>query len=235
MSTFLIHGEAGVGKTWLVGSMPPPVCILDLEGRARYLPHGPKVTWDPDAEGPPEPGDWTHCVVTATSYQKIENVYQWLQSGRHPFRSFGFDSISFAQKRFISKLAGTSQLKDYDWGEVLRVLETMIRDCCDLTLQERNPIEVVAFTAGTKTEEGRAKPLLQGALKDTCAYLFDVVGYLYLTQNVQDAQGPAVRNLLIQPSAGIVAKDNTGRLGGPVVLEPDLTRLHQLANNQEVA
>lgn len=225
----LVHGEAGVGKTWLLGSAPPPVCFVDLEGRSRFLPY-PKVRWDAKSEEPPTPSpDWTHAVVLGTEYSTIEKAFQWMQSGKHAFRSFVVDSLSFAQKRFIAKMAGTQQMKTDEWGEVLRVMEAMIRDCCDLPLQSHNTIELVAFSSGTKTEEGRTKPLLQGQLKDGAAYMFDAVGYMYLGQ---DGSGAATRNLLVQPNAGIVAKDNTSRLGGPVIVNPNLTQLHELINTE---
>ena len=224
--TFLVQGESGVGKSVLLGSAPPPVLIIDLEGRARYLPYGPKVTWDAEVDPPPEPdGTWTHCIVTTTKFKTLERVYQWLQSGKHGFRAVGIDSLSFAQKRFIADLTGTSALQTQDWGEVLRVLESLVRDYCDLTLSDYNTVEVVAFSAGTKSDVNRRIPLLQGALKDTAAYMFDAVGYLYLGQA---PDGSTTRSLLLEPSAGIVAKDNTGLLGGPVVSSPNLTSLHNL-------
>lgn len=225
--TMLCHGDSGVGKSWLLGSAPAPVLILDLEGRAKYLPYK-KVSWDISADAPPEyDGSWTHCVATTTKYKTLELVYQWLQTpGKHPFKSVCIDSLSFAQKRFIKDLVGTQGLQQSEWGEVLRMLETLVRDFCDLTIQEHLPTEVVAFSAGTKHEDNRQLPLLQGALKDTAAYLFDAVGYLYL--GMEAATGNTTRNLLLAPSAGVVAKDNTNLLGGPVVQNPSLTTLHAL-------
>jgi hypothetical protein len=221
--SLLLHGDAGVGKTRLSGTAQPPVLVLDLEGRARYLP-GKKIGWDVMTENPPEPGDWTHCIAVSTQFNVLERAYQWLQSGKHPFRSVVVDSLSFAQKRFISDLTGTQQLQESTWGEVLRVLETLVRDFCDLPLQPGNPVETVVFTAGTKSDGNRRIPLLQGALKDTAAYLFDAVGYLYLAP---DPSGGNSRQLLVEPQAGIVAKDNTDRLGGPVIVNPDLSVLTQ--------
>ena len=224
--TFLVHGDAGVGKSRLLASGPPPVCILDLEGRSRYLPY-PKISWDVEAEAPPtieqmEAAGATHCVAVMTKFSVLELAYRWLATDKHGFRTVGVDSLTFAQKRFIDKLAGTSALQQQDWGEVLRTLENLVRDFCDLPLQQTNTVETVAFSVGSKSVDNKTIPLLQGALKDTAAYMYDAVGYMY---NAPDQSGQLSRNLLLQPQGGIVAKDNTDRLGGPVITQPDLSQL----------
>ena len=225
--TSLIHGDAGVGKSWLAATAPPPVLVLDVEGRARYLPYPNKTTWDPFRDKPPEPGDWTHCVVNVSRFQVLQQAYQWLQSGQHPFKSVDLDSLQEAQKRFIDELVGMEQLQTQDWGAVLRHLESTVRSFRDLTLAESNSVEVVVFTVGSKTNDaGKNIPLLQGALQNTLAYFTDSVGYLYVTHE----NGAPQRNLLVQPTPSIVAKDGTGRLGGPIIVNPNLTTLfNQLA------
>lgn len=223
--TLLVHGQSGVGKSWLLGSAPPPVCLIDLEGRARFLPYGPKITWDIDRDPPPKnDGTWTHAVVTTTKFKTLDLAFQWLQTDRHEFKSVCIDSLSFAQKRFINDMVGTQGLQMQDWGEVLRVLEAQVRDYCDLAIQPHTTIEVVAFSAGTRHDGNNQVPLLQGALKDTAAYMFDAVGYQYLGQ---DSAGRATRNLLVEPQMGIVAKDNSNLLDGPVIMNPSLTEIHQ--------
>lgn len=224
--TFLIHGDAGVGKSRLAASGDPPELIIDLEGRSRFLPQK-KVYWDPQTEEPPtleqmQEAGATHCIVLTTRFSVLELAYRWLQTPKHPFKTVAVDSLSFAQKRFIDDLAGTSALQQQDWGEVLRTLENLVRDFCDLPLQQNNAVETVVFTVGSRSIENKTIPLLQGALKDTAAYMYDAVGYLYVAP---DQQGKLSRNLLVQPSAGIVAKDNTDRLGGPVIPNPTLSEL----------
>jgi len=227
--TLLIHGDAGVGKSRLAATGKTPTLILDLEGRARRLPYK-KVYWDVFADNPPEVGDWTHCVALTTKFDGLEKAYRWLQTGKHPFKTVVVDSLTFAQKRFIDDLAGTEALEQRGWGEVLRTLENLVRDYCDLPLQQTNSVETVVFTVGTKsTDKGKLVPLLQGALKDTAAYMYDAVGYLYLAP---DQSGQQTRNLLVQPTTTIVAKDGTDRLGGPVISNPNLTTLTDLVNEE---
>lgn len=221
----LIHGDSGVGKSWLAGTAPPPTLILDLEGRARYLPAhiAPgKVSWDP-SQPPPQPdGTWSHCIVTATKFQTLELVYQWLQSGQTPFKSVVIDSLMEAQKRFIDGLAGTKTLEQQDWGDVLRTLERAVRDYRDLTIVESNGVQVVVLTVGTKTNPaGKLAPLLQGQLQLTLPFYMDAVGYLYPVHD----NGTVQRNLLVQPTQLVVAKDGTDSLGGPVIENPNLTEL----------
>lgn len=224
--TILLHGEAGAGKSWLTGTAPAPLLLLDVEGRSRYIPSGPKRLWDPLREDPPAAdGTWNVCIVDVHDFDILQRVYQWLQSGRHQFRSVGIDSLMEAQKRYIDKLAGLRALETQDWGSVLRHLESTVRHYRDLTLESTNTIKCVVITVGSKIgETGRSGPQLQGALRDSIAYFMDAVGYLYTTY---DSEGRVQRNLMVQPSPTIVAKDGTGRLGGPVIAEPNLTAMWQ--------
>lgn len=224
--TMLLHGDAGAGKSWLAGSAPDPLLILDAEGRSRYIPGGPKILWDPRTEDPPMPdGTWTQCIVNVSDFDILGRVYQWMQSGRHGFRSIDIDSLMEAQKRYIDKLVGLRSLETQDWGSVLRHLESMVRNYRDLVLEPSNTVEMVVVTVGTKVgENGRHEPLLQGALRTTIPYFMDAVGYLYVTH---EADGTLRRNLLVQPTPTIVAKDGTGRLGGPVIPDPNLTQLYE--------
>lgn len=221
--SMLIHGDSGVGKSWLAGSSIAPVLVLDVEGRAHYLPYPNKIFWDPQRERPPEcDGSWTHCIVKIEKFSQLQVVFQWLQSGQTCFKSVVLDSLMEAQKRFVDELVGMEQLQTQDWGAVLRHLESLVRSYRDLTLSSANSIDYIVFTVGTKvSDNGKNIPLLQGALKDTLPYYLDAVGYLYVTHD----NGTHQRNLIVQPTPTIVAKDGTGRLGGPVIVNPNLTEM----------
>ena len=224
--TLMVHGHSGHGKSRLGASAPAPVLVIDLEGRGHYLPYA-KTFWDP-AQGPPPEYDetWSHCVTVVRRYSELERIKQWLESGQHQFRSVVLDSLMEAQKRFIDDLAGVQQMKDYDWGTVLRNLESLVRDLRDCTLMPANPVEVVVVVVGTKeTESRRLVPLLQGQLRDTLPYYFDACGYIYLAT---DNDGNTVRRLRLEPTDLIVAKDGTDLLVtgfGPVIENADLTTL----------
>jgi hypothetical protein len=143
-----------------------------------------------------------------------------------------------AQKRCVDAVAGVNQLQTQDWGTVLRKLEAMVRAFRDLTLKNGNTASVVIFITGSVVDDkGTYRPLLQGQLKMTVPYYLDVVGYMFFAPQ---AEGPAVRSLLVHPLPGFVAKDGTGRLPGPIIPipdnEPNLERLVQLLGpTQEVA
>lgn len=222
----LIHGESGAGKSWFMDTSPPPRLVLDVEGRAKHTPSQPKVFWDPQRQSPPEDdGSWVTCVVSVTSYSILETVYQWLRSGRHPFKSVCVDSLMEAQKRFIDAHKGLDPLTTQDWGVVLRNLESFVRNLRDLAVMEL-PTDVVIISTGTIPDENNVRrPLLQGQLKMTLPYFVDVVGYLF----VAPVEGGGYRReLLVQSSPSAVAKDGTGKLGGPVIANPNITQLYEL-------
>jgi hypothetical protein len=224
MLTILIYGDAKVGKSWLAASAPKPLLVLDVEGRGHYLPNEKKITWDVN-EPPPAAGDWEVCVAPIFDFKGLVKAYAWLQRGEHCFVSVDIDSLTEAQKRFLDERVGLNVPETQDWGAVLRHLEKLVRDYRDLVRSPSNTVECVVFVAGEEPDDsGKKRPLLQGALRKHLAYLVDVCGYMYVTH---DQQGTMSRNLLIQPTATIVAGDGTGKLTGPVISEPDLTRLYE--------
>jgi hypothetical protein len=212
--SLLVHGESGVGKSWLADTVPAPRLVLDAEGRAQYTPSGPKVYWDPRQSGPPAyDGTWETCIVNVVDFETLSTAYKWLRSGQHQFVSVVIDSLMEAQKRCQDAIAGSNAFDQQDWGTLLRKLEELIRQYRDLKLLPNNTASCIVFICGSVSADGKQRPLLQGALKDTNPYYFDVVGY-YFKQPIQGADGILQgyqRSLLVDSIPGFVAKDGTDR------------------------
>lgn len=230
----VLHGESGVGKSWLGGTAPAPRLILDIEGRGRYIPaQVGTVYWDPKSQNPPVyDGTWDTCIVSVLDYSLLDTVYQWLRSGQHPFKSVIVDSLMEAQKRFIDSHSGLNPVKTQDWGVILRTLESFVRNLRDLVAIEAVPTDVAVIITGSKDVDGKMRPLLQGQLASTLPYFVDVVGYYQVGWNAQTEQYE--RQLLVQPTPQAVAKDGTGRIAGPsgVVSNPNLTNVYSLLGGE---
>lgn len=217
---FLVHGESKVGKTYLAGTMPRPALILDAEGGTRFL-RVKKVEWDGLTEPPKEgthpktgePYEWEVCTVPIRAYSTLQNVYAWLNAGKHPFRSVAIDSLSETQQRCVDALAGTSAMSQQLWGDLLRQMSSLVRAFRDLTTHPTNPLDAVLIIAMTREVNGRKVPYVQGQLATTLPYYIDVVGY-YTMQTTDD--GTPVRRLWVQPHPLYEAGDRTGELGAAV-------------------
>src|SRR5580700_4122970 len=92
----LVHGDEGVGKSWLGQTTPAPRLVLDAEGGSRYpkrMVNGQvvrqrQVTWNPARDDPPvDDGTWDTCHVVVRDFSAVTRVYEWLNAGKHPFRS----------------------------------------------------------------------------------------------------------------------------------------------------
>ena len=99
--SILVHADTKVGKSTFGNTTPAPRLLLDAEAAYRFLP-GTKVFWDPMTEEPPKLGRgrvsakldspvediaWDTCVVVVREYAVLLRAYEWLNSGRHQFRS----------------------------------------------------------------------------------------------------------------------------------------------------
>ena len=237
--TLLVHGEPGSGKSWLFNSAPGPRLLLDAEGRAEHLKKMPErvpqaiVRWDPHNPIPAESADpEVVTVVDVQSWDTVELVYRWLDSGSHPFSSVGLDSITEIQQRLVDDIAGLDQMRTQDWGTALRRGEKLVRDLRDLRHHPKRPLWAVVVIAGTAEKADKMRPMLQGQLGLKIAHHFDVVGFMQKRRNPET--GERERLLWIDAYVdGITAKDNTDDLSltyGEFITNPDIGAMLRVLN-----
>jgi hypothetical protein len=154
----------------------------------------------------------------------MQQVYQWLVSGEHPFKSVAVDSLSEVQQRCIDNIAGTHAMEMKGWGELLRSMTSLIRAFRDLSFHPTHPLEMIMFTAMTRTDDKRLRPHVQGQLGTTLPYYIDVIGYLHISPG---ADGIDQRQMLTQQQDSIEAGDRTGRLPAQL-LEPTADKIIKL-------
>jgi hypothetical protein len=233
--TILVHGLAGAGKTTFGATGPTPILILDVEKAARFI-KGRKKKWNPLVETPPvADGTWDICVVSVDSFDKALKAYEYLKSGRHPFKTVVVDSISELQSKAVEKIKGRQQLQTQDWGKLLSAMSFFCRDLRDLT-DDDNIIEAVIITAMSRDYDGIIKPYLQGQIASQVPYWMDITGYLYVTQTTDQTTGEVkdTRNLLIGNHPNYEAKSRVPGLP-TVISEPNVTRMLNEIFGEDVA
>lgn len=222
--TVMVYGESKVGKSTFAVTAPYPRLMLDVEGGHRFLPIIVKY-WDPLREEPPvADGTWDTCVVQVRSYDDVLKAYQWLQSGKHQFKSLIIDSISELQVKCMDSIAGSEQMKMQQWGELLRHMGGLLRDLRDLTMHATNPLEAVVLTAMARpSQDGRQRPYLQGQLAIQAPYFYDILGAITIEemQNPDPLQPPyKVRKMYVERTNQYEAGERVqGRLGSIVQQE----------------
>lgn len=224
--TALIYGPSKSGKSTIAATAPYPRLMLDVEFGHKFLPINVKY-WDPKREDPPvADGTWDTCVVAVRDYDTVLKAYQYLQLGRHQFRSLIIDSISELQVKCVDQIAGGEQMKMQHWGELLRSMGNLLRDLRDLTMHPVNALEAIVLTAmGKEGQDGRMKPYLQGQLATQAPYFFDMLGYLRVEEwpNQDPTQPPhKIRRLYVEATDFADAGERVqGRLGA-IVEQGDL-------------
>jgi hypothetical protein len=222
--TAMVYGESKVGKSSFAVTAPYPRLMLDVEGGHRFLPIVVKY-WDPMREEPPvADGTWDTCVVVVHNYDTVLKAYQWLQAGKHQFKSLIIDSISELQVKCIDNIAGNEQMKMQQWGELLRHMGGLLRDLRDLTMHPTNPLEAVVLTAMARQDQnGRYRPYLQGQLAIQAPYFYDILGALSVEEisNPDPMQMPyKVRRMYVERTSQFEAGERVqGRLGSIVEQE----------------
>lgn len=210
--TALIHGESGVGKSDLADTIPGPRLILDAEAGSEYTPSWPKQIWNPAYPPPGMPGCEPHLQQCAETVRVIiqdwsvwERVHYWLVNNQHPFQSIVLDSLTEIQKRCRDNIRGTEQMQTQHWGELLILMESVVRQLRDLAKSPYNRLMNLVVLALTD-EKSRGRPLVQGSLQNALPGFVDVVGYMS-AQSGPDGQPQ--RWLQVQPMSIYVAKDRT--------------------------
>lgn len=197
--SILVHGDSKVGKTTFTTTAPAPRLLLDVESASRFL-QVKKVKWDPmSGEAPPKyDSTWDTCVVQVHDFETVLKAYEWLKSGKHPFKSVILDSISELQAKAQESVNGRQKMQTQHWGDLLAKMGFFCRDLRDLTTHYNNPLEAVVITAMTKMVDGTKKPSLQGGVATQIPYWYDITSYLFVDQEANPTTGEieVVRKLL---------------------------------------
>lgn len=226
----LVYGEAGAGKTHLIGTadddlLTRPVLIFDVEGGLTTLRH--------------KRGIDVVSVRSMTDVEKNYNkLYHSIKNGTMYYKTVGIDSVTELtdlDMRYIMKAAYEKNPDKVDqdvpsmreWGKARQHMRSIIRAFRDL------PCNTI-FTAsvGTLQEEGQPTkfyPGFAGKLRTDIPGFMDIVGYLY----TENDQGVINRRLQVTGSRRVVAKDRTSALGD-VVENPTVPMLWGMINEAEV-
>lgn len=225
--SILVHGESGAGKSTFSISAPTPTLFLDVEAGSRFL-QTKKVKWNPqDGEAPPEAdGTWETCVVTVHDFETALKAYEWLKSGKHPFKTVILDSISELQAKAQESINGRAQMQTQHWGQLLSKIAFFCRDLRDLTAHRSNPLEAVIVTAMSRDVEGVKRPYLQGQVASQVPYWFDICSYLFVDQKVDEEtqQTKQVRRLLTAKHPQFEAKSRVPGLPA-IIDEPNVNQM----------
>lgn len=225
----LVHGDSGVGKSWLADTAPGPRLILDAEGGTKWTKSN-KIKWDPRIAPPAGLGPDDSVVVRVLSFKDMELCLQWLQSGQHEFNSVVVDSITELQAKCMDAIAGVNAPQTQDWGTLLRKMQAVATGMRDLPDHPTRPVNHIVFVAGSQAKENKIRPHLQGQLQLKLPYIVDVLGYLFTTT---DAAGGIQRGMMIQPMPGYDAKDRTDVLSrhfGTTIPDPTIPTMMEVLN-----
>jgi len=199
----LCYGEAGVGKTKLIGTAPRPL-ILNAEGGLLSL-RGAKIT-----------------SITIKTRKDIDDVYDWLSLSKEAkiFKTICIDSLSEVAEVLLSSELKETKDPRKAYGVMASEMAVMIRGFRDLPFH-------TYFTAKTKKivdeESGAISyiPAVPGqSLLNSLPYFFDEVLMLDVAKT---KAGVTYRYLKTVADHQYIAKDRSGRLDPK---EPaDLTKL----------
>jgi hypothetical protein len=218
--SMIAFGPSKSGKSTLGDTTSAPRLVLDAEMGSRFT-KSRKKKWDPTREAPPEPdGTWDTALVPVHSYTAVQKAYEWLNSGKHPFKSVVVDSISEVQQRMVDSLVGTNPMQLQDWGTLLRQASDLIRKFRDLTTHPVRPLDCVLFIAmAHQRQDGTWHPHVQGQLKTILPYYVDICSYLAA---IPQEDGTMVRRLLIGPTPGYETGERVGGRLGHFIDNPNI-------------
>jgi hypothetical protein len=231
--SLLVHGPAKSGKTSLADTAPAPRLLLDVESGGSDFTSSRKIYWDPSGrstlEGvvkgkPPEDdGTWETCVVYIREPGDIDKAYEWLNSGQHPFRSAILDSITEDQVQAIDKVTGGGEMDLKKWGKVLQEVGGIARKFRNLVTHPVKPLDAVVIIAATHKRDGTGNwtPFVQGQLRVSLPYLYDMLAYL--GEPIRNADGSITRRLLTGPQPGYDAGGRFEALLPHVIDNPNIT------------
>lgn len=230
----LVYGRPGCGKTRLCASAPD-VLWIDINEKG----------WDSIRR------DYDPKSYPVEFWHELDDVFWFLQSGEHPFRSVAVDGVTAMQVLCMKFVLGDEASRDASrdpdmpsrqvWGKVGELMKTQITNFRNLpmnvifTARERSrqvgeDEEDMEFVIGPNISPGSAD-YLEGAVP--------LIGHLTQQEvRIKDkkkrgkVRTTVRRRLLVGPSEKYITKERYG-VFGPHIDSPDITEMIEAVYGKE--
>jgi hypothetical protein len=199
----LVYGPAGIGKTRLCATMPPPVVIASAEAGLMSL----RQRKDPVAE--------------IHSYADVEEFYRWCTQSAESrqFPSVCIDSITEIADVLLTAVKRNAKDPRQAYGEMLERMIPMLRGFRDIQGKHVYFSAQMEYSKDDATGVSKWGPSMPGTkLGPKLPYLFDEV---FRMGTAKTPQGVAYTFLQTQVDFQYEAKDRSGSLAS--VETPDLS------------
>lgn len=185
--SMIIYGRSGTGKTTVASTFPKPILILDIK-----------------EEGTDSIADYSDDeikVLPVESWDDVEQIYWYLESGKHPFKSVVIDTVTQMQEICLKgelQKAGKDFASQQIWGNVAGLMKTWTLNFRDL------PGLQVAFLGQDRVHETDSDdddeqidpsvgPRLSPSVASTLNAAVKVIGYTYIQEVVKKTSSGITR------------------------------------------
>lgn len=220
----LVYGQAGTGKTTLLGTAEPRFKSLIIDAEAGLLSLKKRAAEISALTGKKFEFD-TYPIKSLDDLVKVKD---YLYNEKHDYKFVGLDSGTELQKVIIDKileLKKRDEMQQKDWGTLLNKMVSVIRSFRDLpdvsflltALEERSG----------DGDEVKIVPAFDGRIKQTIDGYFDQVFYSFskeIPDPEQEGKMKTIYRLCTQNTGKTRGKDRSGNL--PKIIEPDFCKIY---------
>jgi hypothetical protein len=182
--TIVAYGRSGTGKTTFAASAPMPALLLNLKEDGTDSVMNVKGL----------------KTVRIESWDELEQVYWYLKSGKHEFKTLIIDAVTEMQDLAIAKFRDDQRMSDDDmlskrtWGFVSGLMKTWLFNFRDLKEEKGTTLDTVVFLAHDRTtsvdedsdDENQLMPEVGPRLMPSVASflcgMVNVIGYTYVRE-----------------------------------------------------